>query len=78
MNNPYTTVVVDFEYIPPLATVMRHQSVFQMALANAKSEWIVPPTTINHDMSVLELAEQFESAFNSPGRKDKRQQSEER
>jgi len=69
MNNPYTTVVVDFEYIPSLAAVLKHQSVFQMAFSNAKGEWIVPPTMINHDMSVLELVEQFESALYSPGRK---------
>jgi hypothetical protein len=61
-NSPYITVIGDFEYSIGLLETLRHQAIFEFALANAYGNWIVPPTAINHRMSKQEFAEQLMSA----------------
>jgi hypothetical protein len=56
-NNPYTTVIADFEYHSSLLPCMKHEGIFEIALANANGHWIIPPTSINHGISTLELCE---------------------
>jgi hypothetical protein len=52
---PLNTVVADFEYNTKLLPTMKHESVFEIALANANGDWIVPPTSINHSIAISEL-----------------------
>jgi len=61
-NSPDTTVIGDFEYSTGLLETLRHQAIFEFALANAHGKWIVPPTAINHRMSKQEFAERLMSA----------------
>lgn len=54
LKYPLRTIVADFEYmsgtgLPPLP--------IQVAIANASGEWIIPVTTINHEISKRELLE---------------------
>jgi hypothetical protein len=56
-NNPYTTVIADFEYHSRLLPCMKHEGIFEIALANANGDWIILPTSINHGISTLELCE---------------------
>jgi len=53
-NDPYTTIIADFEYDVQLLPTLSHEAIFQIAVANALGEWIVPPSSINHCMSTLE------------------------
>jgi hypothetical protein len=62
-NNSYTTAIVDFEYHSKLLPYMKHEGVFEIALANACGDWIVPPTSINHCISTLELCEKANSQW---------------
>ena len=54
LKYPSNTIVVDFEYMVgpgfPLLPI-------QIAMANARGDWIVPATTINHGISKRELLE---------------------
>ena len=45
-KNPYTAIIVDFEFDTYLLNTLKHEAVFQIAVANALGEWIVPPTSI--------------------------------
>jgi hypothetical protein len=56
-NNPYTTVIADFEYHSRLLPRMKHEGIFEIALANANGDWIIPPASINHGVSTMELCE---------------------
>lgn len=56
MNEAFTTVIADFEYSSRRLNTMGHYAIFEIALANARGDWIVPPTTINHRVSLNELA----------------------
>jgi hypothetical protein len=60
-KNPYTAIIVDFEFDTYLLNTLKHEAVFQIAVANALGEWIVPPTSINHGMSTLEFFEKLKS-----------------
>ena len=55
-TSPYTTVVVDFEYNIGLFPVLQHNAVWEIAIANANGDWVVPPVVINHEMPMLELS----------------------
>lgn len=55
-KSPYTTIVLDFEYHSELLAEMKEESVFEIAIANALGKWIIPPTTINHQISTLDLS----------------------
>lgn len=55
-KSPYTTAVLDFEYHSECLAEMKEKGVFQLAIANALGEWIVPPTTINHQISTSDLS----------------------
>ncbi|KAF4625135.1 hypothetical protein G7Y89_g13033 [Cudoniella acicularis] len=55
--NPYTTVIADFEYHTRFLPYMKHEGIFEIAMANANGEWIIPPTSINHGIPTLELCE---------------------
>ena len=55
MTCPYTTVVADFEYHRALLPILRHEAVFEVAIANAKGSWVIPPVTINHQVPLLQL-----------------------
>jgi len=65
-KNPYTTIIVDFEYDTYILNTLKHEGVFQIAAANALGEWIVPPTSINHGMSTLEFFKKLESNHLKP------------
>jgi hypothetical protein len=54
-GNPHATIILDFEYHSQLLGVMKEEAVFQVAIANAREDWIVPQTSINHCISTLEL-----------------------
>ncbi len=56
-DNPFTTVAVDFDYNTYLLGAMKHEAIFEIALANARGDWIVPPRSMNHGISILELCE---------------------
>jgi hypothetical protein len=55
-NEPLTTVIADFEYDSRLLKYLGHHATFEFALANAKGDWVVRPTTINHRMSLERLS----------------------
>jgi len=55
-KSSYTTAVLDFEYHSECLAEMKEKGVFQVAIANALGEWIVPPTTINHQIPTLDLS----------------------
>ena len=57
-NEPYSIVIADFEYH---SGVIRSGDIFELALANAYGDWIVPPTSINHYISTKELYEKAKS-----------------
>ena len=57
-NEPYSIVIADFEYH---SGVIRSGGIFELALANAHGDWIVPPTSINHHISTKELYEKAKS-----------------
>ena len=57
-NEPYSIVIADFEYH---SGVIRSGGIFELALANAHRDWIVPPTSINHHISTKELYEKAKS-----------------
>jgi hypothetical protein len=61
-NRPYTTVTADFEYSTGLLETLRDQAIFEFALANARGNWIVPPTAINHRMPKQEFAKRLMDA----------------
>jgi hypothetical protein len=50
-DKPYTIMVADFEYNVEAFRNFRHEAVWQVAIADASGNWIVPLTTINHCMS---------------------------
>lgn len=50
-NEPMNTVIIDFEFFSPVA----YDRVFQIAMANARGEWIVPQTNINHKKPTADL-----------------------
>jgi hypothetical protein len=54
-EKPYAVVIADFEYAHDVRN-MKHHGVFQIALGNPQGGWIVPPTTIDHGMTIQELA----------------------
>ena len=54
VTRPSTTVVADFEYHIALLPTMRHEAVFEIAIANASGDWVIPPVTINHQISSSE------------------------
>ncbi|KAJ5405069.1 hypothetical protein N7465_006353 [Penicillium sp. CMV-2018d] len=51
VDSPNTVAIGDFEYSVHFAKILKHQAVVEFSLANAKGEWIVPRTTINHGMA---------------------------
>lgn len=55
-DSPDTVSIGDFEYFPKFLKMLKHQAVVEFSLANAKGEWIVPRTTINHGMSIGQYA----------------------
>jgi hypothetical protein len=61
-ENPYTTIIADFEFDSHLLDTLRHEAIFQIAIVNALREWIVSPTSINHGLSTLEYFEKLSSA----------------
>jgi hypothetical protein len=54
-KTPHNVVIADFEYSTRLLSTMKHECVFEIALANANGDWIVPPTSINHKITISEL-----------------------
>ena len=42
---------------------MMHEGIFEIALANANGDWIIPPTSINHGISTLELCEKADTQW---------------
>ncbi|RDL32386.1 uncharacterized protein BP5553_08842 [Venustampulla echinocandica] len=66
-NNPYTTIVADFEYSSQLLDTLGHDAIFQIAVSNALGEWIVPPPSINHHMSTREYFEKLTSCCKKHG-----------
>ena len=60
-NSPYKVIIVDFEYDSKLLPVMKHEAIFQIAIANACGDWTVPPVSINHGILISELAEKASS-----------------
>lgn len=64
-NDPHSIVIADFEYHPGL---IRSEGIFELALANAHGNWIVPPTSINHHISTKELYEKAKSHWLSKTR----------
>ncbi|KAH8693471.1 hypothetical protein GQ44DRAFT_779904 [Phaeosphaeriaceae sp. PMI808] len=58
-KNPYTTIIVDFEFDAYLLNTLKREAVFQIAATNVLGEWIAPPTSINHGMSTLEFFEKL-------------------
>lgn len=57
-NDPHSIVIADFEHHPGL---IRSEGIFELALANAHGNWIVPPSSINHHISTEELYEKAKS-----------------
>ena len=55
LRTPHNTVIADFEYHPRLLSSLKHECVFEIALGNANGDWIVPPTSINHGITISEL-----------------------
>lgn len=60
-KNPYTAIIVNFEFDTYLLDTLKHEAVFQIAAANALGEWIVPPTSTNHGMATLEFFDKLKS-----------------
>jgi len=64
VTRPSTTVVADFEYHIALLPTMRHEAVFEIAIANASGDWVIPPVTINHQISSSELCDRLTQGLN--------------
>jgi hypothetical protein len=71
-NAPYTTVVADFEYQTRLISTMKHECVFEIALANANGDLIVAPTSINHVVTISELCQKADVQLLLPQEKPSR------
>ncbi|RAL16254.1 uncharacterized protein BO97DRAFT_420564 [Aspergillus homomorphus CBS 101889] len=56
-SKPKNVGVLDVEYSPLLLPRFGHLGVFELALANADEDWIIPCTKIDHGMSVRKLAD---------------------
>ena len=56
-DKPHTTMVADFEYTVEAFRKFEYEAVWQVAIADASGNWIVPLTTINHRISKLALFE---------------------
>jgi hypothetical protein len=63
-SKPHQVIIVDFEFENNLLKRLKHEAVYQVAIANACGDWVVPPVVINHGMLVSELEERRRS--NSP------------
>jgi hypothetical protein len=57
-----TVVIADFAYAHNLRDT-KHHGVFQIALGNPQGEWIVAPTTIDHGVTIQELADIYNVAM---------------
>jgi hypothetical protein len=62
-NEPFNTVIADFEYGYPDG---QRREIYEIALANAHGEWIVPQTMINHNVTTAELADRSQSKRIAP------------
>lgn len=62
-KRPANTLILDCEYNIRYLKLLKDRAVFQIAIANAKGEWVVPCTTINHRVPKRDLRELFELAF---------------
>jgi hypothetical protein len=58
-SNPFTVLVADFEFNARLLPQMGADAIFEVALANARGDWIIPPTSINHQISTYELEQKI-------------------
>jgi hypothetical protein len=56
-NNPHATMIVDIEYSSSAFSIFGPDAVFQIAIADARGDWIVPLTTINHRLPKRTLFE---------------------
>lgn len=62
-ESPRTTVIVDFEYRAFGSDHMAPESVFEIAMANALGEWVVPPTVIDHCLPVSKIVAKARDAW---------------
>lgn len=62
-SEPLNTVILDFEFGYPDG---QQREIYEIALANAHGEWIVPQTTINHNVTTAELADRSRSKRIAP------------
>jgi hypothetical protein len=43
---------------------MQHEAVFEIAIANASGDWVIPPVTINHQILLSELCNRLTQGLN--------------